>query len=143
MPFPFYCVSRYYERKYFANRRSVSHVGTHMSWLQQSAKPDSWKTCVWSGSSKYCHRRRGMTIVRVSAWFWVWLRHCVVIFFWSYGIIDCMHYIWKKSSAHALVGVTVSGVAIFISIDEQLQLNWGCYFHHENYAYLGIYIFLY
>ena len=31
------------------------------------------------------------------------LHHCVVIFFWSSGIIDCMFvYIWKWSSAHAL-----------------------------------------
>ena len=33
------------------------------------------------------------------------LHHCVVIFFWSSGIIDCMFvYIWKWSSAHALGG---------------------------------------
>jgi len=31
------------------------------------------------------------------------LHHCVVIFFWSSGINDCMFvYIWKRSSAHAL-----------------------------------------
>ena len=43
-----------------------------------------------------------------------------VIFFWSSGIIDCMFvYIWKWSSAHALGGV--SGVASFITTDEQLQ----------------------
>ena len=46
--------------------------------------------------------------------------HCVVIFFWSSGIIDSMFvYIWKWSSAHALGGV--SGVASFITTDEQLQ----------------------
>ena len=40
--------------------------------------------------------------------------------FWSSGIIDCMFvYIWKWSSAHALGGV--SGVASFITTDEQLQ----------------------
>jgi len=35
-------------------------------------------------------------------------------------------YIWKWSSAHALGGV--SGVASFITTDEQLQLNRGCCF---------------
>jgi len=35
-------------------------------------------------------------------------------------------YIWKWSSAHALGGV--SGVASFITTDEQLQLNLGCCF---------------
>jgi len=35
-------------------------------------------------------------------------------------------YIWKWSSAHALGGV--SGVALFITTDEQLQKNRGCCF---------------
>jgi len=35
-------------------------------------------------------------------------------------------YIWKWSFAHALGGV--SGVASFVTTDEQLQLNLGCCF---------------
>ena len=53
------------------------------------------------------------------------LHHCVVIFFWSSEIIDCMFvFIWKWSSGYALGGV--SGVASFITTDEQLQENQGC-----------------
>jgi len=48
------------------------------------------------------------------------LHHCVVIFFWSAGIIECLFVcIWKWSFAHGLKGV--SGVASFITSDEQLQ----------------------
>jgi len=43
------------------------------------------------------------------------LHHCVVIFFWSSGIMDCL----QLSSAHALGGV--SGVAPFITTEEQFQ----------------------
>jgi len=43
------------------------------------------------------------------------LHHCVVIFFWSSGIMECT----CMSSAHALRGV--SGVASFITTDEQFQ----------------------
>jgi len=42
------------------------------------------------------------------------LHYCVVIFFWSSGIME-----WKWSSAQALGGV--SGVASFITTDELLQ----------------------
>jgi len=44
--------------------------------------------------------------------------HCVVIFVWSLGFIDCIFDI-KKSSTYAQGGV--SGVALFIFVKEQLQ----------------------
>jgi len=46
---------------------------------------------------------------------------CVVIFFWSLGISDCMLFTFENiySSAHAIGGI--SGVASFIATDEQLQ----------------------
>jgi len=42
------------------------------------------------------------------------LNHCLVIIFWSYGIMDCMLF-----TSHALEGV--SGVAYFVAIEKQLQ----------------------
>jgi len=51
------------------------------------------------------------------------LHHCVVIFFWSSWIMECTCMLFtferKWSSAHALG--SVSAVASFITIDEQLQ----------------------
>ena len=50
------------------------------------------------------------------------LMFCVVIFFWSSGIMDCTCMLFtfeKKSSARALEGI--SGVASLITIDEKLQ----------------------
>ena len=57
---------------------------------------------------------------------------------WNHS--SCGVYIWKWSPAHALAGV--SGVAYFIIIDEELQLNLGCCFLHAGYASLGLSIFL-
>jgi len=51
-----------------------------------------------------------------------------------------MLFTFEMSSAHALEGV--NGVAFFISIDEQLQYNRGCYFPHANYASLGLSLFV-
>jgi len=44
----------------------------------------------------------------------------------DHGVDMYVVYIWKWSSAHAQGGV--SGVALFITADEQLQLNPGCCF---------------
>ena len=51
-----------------------------------------------------CERTKGILSACVTAVkYRPVLHHCVVIFFWSSGIIDCMFvYIWKLSSAHAL-----------------------------------------
>ena len=46
------------------------------------------------------------------------LHHCVVIFIWFSGIMDCMVFTFKYS-ATGLGGV--SGGTSFITIDEQLQ----------------------
>jgi len=56
------------------------------------------------------------------------LHHCVVIFFWSSGIMECTCMLLKfeMESAHALGGV--SGVTSFITTNEQLQYNRGCCF---------------
>ena len=62
-----------------------------------------------------------------------WLFYCLIVLFcWSYGIMDCMFE--QKSTAHALEGV--NRVACFIFIDEQLQQNRGYYFPYANFAYL-------
>ena len=50
------------------------------------------------------------------------LHHCVVIFFWSSGIMECTCMLFTFGNGvllHALGGV--SGVASFITTDEQLQ----------------------
>ena len=53
------------------------------------------------------------------------LLHCVVIFFWSSGAMACMLFIFEnKSSTQG----GDSGMASFITSDEQLQHNRGCYF---------------
>ena len=55
------------------------------------------------------------------------LQHCVVILFCSSGIMDSTLFTYRKYSyAHAIGGD--SGVASWITSDEQLQLNLGCYF---------------
>jgi len=46
------------------------------------------------------------------------LHHCVVIFFWSSGTIDCL-FTFENGVSLALGGV--SGVASFITTDEQFQ----------------------
>jgi len=56
------------------------------------------------------------------------LHHCVVIFFWSSEIMDCMLFTFeKKSSAHALRGV--SGVISFITtLMNRFKKNQSCFF---------------
>jgi len=44
----------------------------------------------------------------------------------NHGVYMYVVYIWKWSTAHVLGGV--SGVALFITADEQLQYNRGCCF---------------
>ena len=51
--------------------------------------------------------------------------HCVVIFYWSSWTIDCMLLPFEN--------MYVSGVASFISTDEQLQKT-GLLFFHAGYA---------
>jgi len=73
------------------------------------------------------------------------LHHCVDIFFWSSGIMDCMLLTFGKSSAHALLGV--SGVASFITTDEQLQYNRGCFFSCrlcflKAFSFIGLVVFI-
>ena len=48
-------------------------------------------------------------------------------------------YFKKLSSAPALRGI--SGVASFITIDEQLQENRGCYFSHDGCDFCGLSLF--
>jgi len=48
------------------------------------------------------------------------LHHCLVIFFWSSGIMECTGMLYTfVNGVHALGGV--SGVASFITTDEQHQ----------------------
>jgi len=57
---------------------------------------------------------------RLQAWTGKQLRHCVVLFFWSFWIIYCALFtLENKSSAHALG--CASCVASFMIIDEQLK----------------------
>jgi len=42
------------------------------------------------------------------------IHHCIVIFQWTSGIMDCMLFSFKKT-------IRVDSVASFVAIDEQLQ----------------------
>ena len=54
------------------------------------------RACIWLGDPIFFSLLYSSDVKHLK-------HHCVVIFFWSSGIIDCMFvYIWKWSSAHAL-----------------------------------------
>ena len=50
---------------------------------------------------------------------------CVVIFVWFLGIMDCMLFTFEIEFCSC--ARDVSGVASFITSDEQLRQNRGCY----------------
>jgi len=49
------------------------------------------------------------------------LHHCVVIFFWSSGIMECTFMLFTFENGDLLALGGISGVASFITTDEQLQ----------------------
>jgi len=70
--------------------------------------------------------REGLQVtVRIFLKYQPVIHHCVVILFWSSGIMDCLLLFWKQISAHALALSVVWHLSI--TIDEHLQLNQGCF----------------